>query len=44
MSEAEYNGGSNQPFTVILASPDLSNIIKTTTAELFPMPYHGKEK
>jgi len=44
MSEAEYNGDTNQPFTIILASPDLSNIIKTTTEELFPMPYHGKEK
>ena len=44
LAEAEYNGNIGQTFTVILASSDLSNIIKTDTKELFPISYHGKEK
>jgi len=44
LAEAEYNGKTSQVFSVILASSNLSNIIKTDTKELFPIPYHGKEK
>jgi cytidine deaminase len=44
LAEAEYNGTTSQAFSVILASSNLSNIIKTDTKELFPIPYHGKEK
>lgn len=44
MAEAEFNGDSQHQFDIILASQDLTNIVKTTTSELLPFPYHGKEK
>jgi len=42
LAEAQFYGETKQPIEVILASANLSNIIKTDTEELFPIPYLGK--
>jgi len=43
-AEAESYNESNQPISILLASSDFSNIIKTDSRELFPISYIGKKE
>lgn len=44
LAEAENYTGTRKSIPILLASPDLSNIIRTSSSELFPIAYLGGKK